>query len=360
MARRRLNRDEQEARLEALHAQLTEAVSGLVSSEDWRRALEFATHFRARSFNNVMLIHLQHAKAYTEGRVPDPYPTYVAGYVAWKSLGRIAKPGGYMIYAPVRARFASLTPADPDSWRRLGKYEKPSPGEAVRRRVVGMRHAYVWDVSLTEGDPIPEPPRPVLLEGEAPQGLWNGLAAQIEARGFTVRPVPHAEAIGGANGLTDFLAREVSVRTDMDAAAQVKTLAHELGHVLLHGPDNASVNRDAARHRGIAEVEAESIALMVGAAHGLDTSGYTIPYVASWASGVDGTSPVEVVQATAERVRGAAVSILNQLDTTQVGDGDPPGLDKEALAGAPRRRAQLGADRTRAAGVGEADLVVAL
>ena len=58
---------------------------------------------------------------------------------------------------------------------------------------------------------------------------------------------------------------------DMDDAAQVKTLAHELGHVMLHGPDNA----DAAMHRGIAEVEAESVALMVGAAHGLDTDDYT-------------------------------------------------------------------------------------
>ena len=62
---------------------------------------------------------------------------------------------------------------------------------------------------------------------------------------------------------------------DMDDAAQVKTLAHELGHVMLHGPDNV----DAAMHRGIAEVEAESVALMVGAAHGLDTTTYTVPYV---------------------------------------------------------------------------------
>lgn len=102
----------------------------------------------------------------------------------------------------------------------------------------------------------------------------------------------------------------------------------ELGHVMLHGPDNA----DAAMHRGIAEVEAESVALMVGAAHGLSTDDYTIPYVASWASSVPGKTPVDVVQSTADRVRGAAVTILDKLDTTQVGDGNPPGLDREALA----------------------------
>jgi len=42
--------------------------------------------------------------------------------------------------------------------------------------------------------------------------------------------------------------------------------------------------------------------------------------------------PVEVVQATAERVRRTAVGILDQLETPQVGDGDPPGLDRTTLA----------------------------
>ena len=171
-----------------------------------------------------------------------------------------------------------------------------------------------------------------MLQGQAPQGLWEGLADQIEAHGFGLRLVSSASAIGGANGLTDYLTREVSVRMDMDDAAQVKTLAHELGHVMLHGPGRPDATVDAAMHRGIAEVEAESVALMVGAAHGLDTTSYTVPYVSSWASSVSGKSPVEVIQSTAERVRGTAVSILDALDTRQIGDGNPPGLDREALA----------------------------
>ena len=85
-------------------------------------------------------------------------------------------------------------------------------------------------------------------------------------------------------------------------------------------------------HRGIAEVEAESVALMIAAAHDLDTATYKIPYVTSWARSVPGKTPVEVVQATADRVRRTAVSILDQLETPQVGDGDPPGLDRPALA----------------------------
>ena len=319
-----------EAKLESLHQKLTESVSALVTGEDWKRALEFAAKFRSRSFDNTLLIYVQHYAAFQEGRVPEPMPTYVAGFKQWLSLRRQVMKGqtGYAILAPVTARFASSHPTDPASWRRLVRGEKPGFGEAVRSKLVGLRPAHVWDISQTDGEPIPETRLPALLQGQAPDGLWDGLADQITTHGFWLRLVSNAAAIGGANGLTDYMTREVSVRMDMAEAAQVKTLAHELGHVMLHGPDNA----DAAIHRGIAEVEAESVALMVGAAHGLATDDYTIPYVASWASSVPGKTPVEVVQSTAERVRGAAVTILDKLDTPQVGDGDPPGLDRKALA----------------------------
>ncbi|WP_454138061.1 ArdC-like ssDNA-binding domain-containing protein [Microbacterium paulum] len=319
-----------DAKLDALHEKLTDAVSQLTSGEDWRQALEFAARFRSRSFNNTLLIWAQHQAAYEAGRVPEPVPSYVAGFKQWQALGRQVSKGqsGYMIFAPVKGRFASATPSVAESWRRLGRFEKPKPGEAVRSRLVGVRSAYVWDASQTAGVPIPEPPRPRPLEGEAPDGLWEGLAARVEVEGFTVLRVPHEGMIRGANGMTDFEARSVVVRENMDPASQVKTLAHELAHVLLHGPDNP----DWAGHRGIGEVEAESVALMIGAAHGMDTSSYTIPYVTGWAGNVNGKAPVEVVQATGERVRKTAAAILDTLTTTQISNGDPPGLTRDTPA----------------------------
>ena len=330
-----------EAKLEALQEQLSDSVVALVTGEDWKRALTFAAQFRGRSFGNSMLIAAQHFVAYKEGRAPEPTPTYVAGFHQWLSLGRSVAKGqhGYGILAPVTGRFASFTPDDPNSWRRLARNEKPMSGEYARTRMIGVKPTYVWDISQTTGDPVPELPRPSLLHGQAPTGLWDGLADQITAAGFELRLVSSAAAIGGANGLTAFLSREVSVRMDMDEAAQVKTLAHELGHVLLHAPPESALSTesaaDATLHRGIAEVEAESVALMVGAAHGLDTSSYTVPYVSTWAASVPGKNPVEVVQSTAERVRATALGILDKVDTQQVGDGNPPGLDREALSHRP-------------------------
>jgi hypothetical protein len=187
------------AKLDALHMKLTGAVDALVSDDDWRRAIEFSARFRSRSFNNTLLICVQHAAAHEAGRVREPYPTHVAGFQQWKALGRSVNKGqsGYQILAPVTARVAVT---EDGSWRRLGKGEKPEPGETAKNRMVGVRPAYVWDVSQTSGEPLPEPPTPTLLRGEAPAGLWDGLADQVRAAGFTLHEAPTAAAIDGANG----------------------------------------------------------------------------------------------------------------------------------------------------------------
>lgn len=330
MATRRTSEEVQAAwgaKLDEVREQLNAQVEKLVTGEDWKQALMFAAKFRSRSVNNSWLIFAQHQLAWEAGRVPEPYPAYVAGFRQWEQLGRQVSKGqkGYAILAPVTGKFASSNPSNPMSWRKLAPKEQPKPGEVVRSRMIGAKVAYVFDISQTTGPDVPLPPSPQLLEGEAPAGLREGLIRQIEEAGFQLLLVPHEGIIHGANGITKFDERQVAVRTNMDDAAQVKTLVHELAHVKLHGPDQEG----ARRHRGIGEVEAESVALMVGAAHGMDTSAYTIPYVSGWAMAADGKNPAQIVQATAERVRKAAIEILDRLDTVQIGDGTPPGLTRD-------------------------------
>jgi N-terminal domain of anti-restriction factor ArdC len=317
-------RSTRQAKLDALSDRLEQAVGQLVSGEDWLRAVEFAARFRSRSFTNTLLIYLQHTEAYVQGRLPSPEPTYVAGFRQWQRLGRSVVKGqsGYMIRSPVTARFASTDPSDPASWRRLDRGEQPRPGEQVRVQMTGVKPGYVWDVSQTDGDPLPEPPRPVLLDGQAPPGLWDGLAAQVHARGFQLADAPDTGALSGANGVTDFTASTVTVRADMPDAARTKTLAHELAHIVL----GHEARGDDGLHRGIGEVEAESVATMVTAAHGMDTSDYTVPYVAHWSATVEDRGPVEVVRGTGELVRRTALAILDRLPEPPGGDGTPPGL----------------------------------
>lgn len=316
-----------EAKLDAVHEQLSSAVERLVTGEDWKRALAYAVKFRSRSFNNSILIFEQHMLAHQLGLVPEPFPTLVAGFSQWQQLGRTVIKGqhGYAILAPITGKFASKTPKNPMSWRKLERGEKPMPGETVKTEMIGAKVAHVFDLSQTEGAAVPLPPAPQLLAGEAPTGLRDGLIGQVEAAGFKFLPVPHEGMIHGANGMTNYTDRNVAVRTNMDDAAQVKTIAHELAHILLHDP----ADEDATKHRGIAEVEAESVALMVGAAHGMDATAYSVPYVAAWATRSDGKEPSAIVAATAEKVRKAAVAILDRLDTVQIGNGTPPGLTRD-------------------------------
>lgn len=330
MAKRNWNREEAAARreqnLELFAQHIERAVEQLVTGEDWLRAVRFAAQFRTRSFQNTLAIWVQHQNAYSKGLTPDPFPTYVAGFKDWKRLNRYAIAGrSYLILSPVHSLFASSDPAS-GVWRRLEKGERPRTGETVRRERTGFAPAHVWDVSQTTGDgQIPVKPMPVLLQGQAPAGLWDGLAEVVKAEGFALRDVSDAGAIGGANGVTDFTGRSVSVRLDMDDAARVKTLAHELGHVLMTDPEL----RGHDMHRGIWEVEAESFAAMIGACYGLDTSQYTIPYVAGWSETVKDKSPLEVMRATGKRVMDTAVETLERLPEPPLGNGlprvpDPP------------------------------------
>ena len=265
--------DERKARLDAAHAQIVAAIEAILSSEDWRAFLDFARKLHSYSAQNRMWLFQQ---AMMRGW--DDLG-HVAGFGTWISLGRHVRKGetGLAVLAPVRAK---VTAEDGlETW-------------IVR----GFKLEHVFAACQTDGDgDIPEPIRPALLVGEAPCGAWDALARLVEARGFTITRA----SLFPANGTTSMTTRTVTVADRLDDAAAVKTLAHELAHVLLHADAN----------RGRCEVEAESVAFLVCRELGLDTDAYTFPYVATWASG-----EVKVVATTANRVLGCAREVLEQLE----------------------------------------------
>jgi len=305
---------------------LAAEVAALRSGEDWRRYLGFQATLHSYSPNNVMLIAAQHARAFADGSVPTAEPTYVAGFTTWRALGRVVEKGqhGYAILAP--CRYDRKVAVDPEGHTRtLATTGTPAEGERVEAHTVlaGFRVEYVFDVSQTTGAELPEVPRPVLLQGEAPPGLGTAVLSLIEARGFTVDTVPDAGAINGANGQTNWGSRSVVVRADMDDAAMVKTLIHEAAHVLLHdGPPGRYLAR------GTKEVEAESVAYVVAATHGMSSDGYSFPYVAAWA----GEEGAKAVVATQRRVATAARQIIEASPAPHLSGGKAPGAEAAMAA----------------------------
>jgi hypothetical protein len=276
----------------------------------------------------------------------------VAGFHTWKALGRSVDKGqkGYAVLAPApRQVRVAVTGTGPEARRRtLGKGEGLGPGERLEiEQRLAFKIEHVFDVSATSGKPLPEPPRPQPLTGHAPEGLIDELTRFASERGFTVVCASDGDGLGGADGVTRFDVKTITLRAGMSDASRAVTLAHEIGHMLLHDP--ARDAGDASVHRGVGEVEAESVAYVVLAAHGADSSSESLPYVATWAGG---RTPAEVVQRTAQRVVGAAHEVLAALDTVQHPDGAPPGFAAVLEARAQRRGTEFEAPAAPALAIG--------
>ena len=267
---------------------LSAAVTELRNGDGWKAWLQMATRMPSYSFNNQLLILAQR-----------PDATMVAGFRQWQATGRTVMKGerALRILAPMI--------------RKVEEIDKETGQPA--RRVVGFKAVPVFDVAQTDGDPLPEPAPVALLDGQAPPGLWDALAEQVAAAGFALHRASSADQIGGANGLTDYSRHVVIVRQDVSDAQAVKTLAHELAHVQMHG-HTADSSRPLCR--GEVEVEAESVAFLVTAHAGLPSDDYTFGYVASWSA----MAPDDVLVSTAERVRATASRIIDAIDSHATAD----------------------------------------
>ncbi len=282
-------RRESADRLAAIHAQLTRAVEELAGSDAWRKMLAVAARFPTYSPSNVLLIAVQR-----------PDATRVAGLRMWNSMGRRVLKGekGIAILAPCLYRGRGTEPAP-----------KASEGRddiraLAAKELRGFRAVHVFDVSQTEGEPLPDV-APELLAGAAPESLWNRLAALVASDGFALE----RGDCRGANGYTRFDDHVVRVRDDVEPAQAAKTLAHELGHIRAeHESRFADRLYGSTNCRGVAEVEAESIAYLVTTSAGMHCDAYSVPYVAGWSGG-----DCDVLRATAGRVLTVARAITTEL-----------------------------------------------
>jgi antirestriction protein ArdC len=325
-----------ESKLEVLHRQLVEAVADLATSDGWTRMLAAAARFHEYSPSNILLICAQR-----------PDATRVAGIRTWNSLGRRVTKGehGIAILAPCvyRAAPGETAAADePPATRSSRPTTEPPEAEgssdAMPRQLRGFKVVHVFDVSQTDGDPLPEV-EPALLSGTGPDGLWEHLSGLVYDDGYRIERGPCRP---GTNGYTDFTSRVVRIRDDVEPAQAVKTLAHEVGHIRADHEHRFADYATSAACRGQAEVEAESIAYLITAQAGLDSGTYSVPYLAGWSGG------------DAERLRGSMAIVVSAARAAASENKWPnresyadrvrsPGEYVAASAVVPGRQARIGA-----------------
>lgn len=309
--------------MDGLHSILEEAVE---SPSHWQVLLDASANLWRYSGGNVALLMMQMAQRGTDE------PTLVAGYKEWERHGRTVLRGEHALWviAPRTARVQQMLL--PDGTRQripLGdKLPKGAIDEGKKTLITGWRGQAVFDVSQTQGAPLLVPRPAAASSADAPQ-LWESLARVARGHGFSIQ-VTDAQ-FGLTSGFTDFAQRQVQVGGWLNAEERVAVLAHELGHVLLHGPDDkvGKLYGSSVDHRGLAEVEAESVAYTVLKAHGIDRGPQSASYLSGWADAVieaehsaaaHGTSPkqpasrVDIAKSVLGRVTAASKEILEVTD----------------------------------------------
>lgn len=267
--------EDKSTRHAVLLASLREEVGRLTNSEGWQTWLRAAARFRMYSLHNQLLILSQR-----------PDATRVTGYRTWQAIGRQVRRGerGIAILAPLTRTIAD---------------EK---GDELRKVLTGFRIVHVFDVSQTEGAPLPEIELPpVGLDDEA---LLGRLLEASSRAGVEVKWLPRDDTrLGGARGLYDGEGRSITLASDHPIASQARTLVHELAHFC----DHAANEWQFIGGRSICEIVAESATYLVGSGLGIELQDASTVYVASWVNDDGHASELEKV---AERV----LAVASRLD----------------------------------------------
>jgi hypothetical protein len=165
---------------------------------------------------------------------------------------------------------------------------KRTAGESAAR-VFGFRSVCVFDISQTEGEDLPEFAG---ASGDAAGALENLLGF---AAGRSIA-VEYCDDLGGALGSSS--GGTIKILAGQTSAETITTLTHELAHELLH---HSGGDRGTKTTR---ELEAESVAFIVGTAVGLDMSTSSADYIKLY----NGDS--ELLKASLEAISRAAREIL--------------------------------------------------
>ena len=285
--------DERHSTIEAWIDELVDDVDEAQASEEFQEWLDVQSRFHDYSHRNTLLIKLQ-----------CPEATKVAGYNTWRNeFDRYVQEGeqAIWIWAPIIAKQCPECENSPSYHEDSECEYDETPPEEWSKGLVGFKPTAVFDVSQTDGEPLPE------LETEATgeaEDLVPTLTDAASDLGVTVRIVEaddweHGDAMGICEdrSLHD-LQPVVKAKARENQADLAVTLIHEYAHALLH----FDVDDDTERAKR--EVEAEAVAYIVGRFLGLDTSGSAF-YLAAWEN-----DDAEVIQDRLGRISSTAQEII--------------------------------------------------
>ena len=279
---------------------LEEGLKELFESEKYKTYLSTMSKFHNYSFNNTLLIAMQRPEA-----------TLVAGYKVWqKNFERHVNKGenAIRILAPAPYKIKEeRDKLDPVTGEMMFDENGMPQKEQVEVTIPAFRAVSVFDVSQTDGKPIPE------LEAQELLSTVEGYEDFVQAlMNVATIPIGFEDIPGDSKGYFHTEEKRIAVQENMSESQTLKTMVHEVAHSMLH---NKEINRDdlmeaPIKDRNTKEAEAESVAYTVCQHFGIDTSDYSFGYIAGWSSGKD----MKELKSSLDTIRKTASELITGIE----------------------------------------------
>lgn len=310
-------------RIKEITESIEAGIRELFESGTYQSYLSTMSRFHKYSVNNTVLIHMQ-----------KPDATLVAGFNAWKNkFGRHVKKGekGIQILAPAAVqKKVQETVLDPDTHAPL----LDADGNVVteEKTVISVPHfkpVTVFDVSQTEGKPLPALAKPLTGDVEHYEAFVEAL------RRSSPVPIEFEQMAPTTDGYFSASDQRIAIRPGMSEVQTVTAMVHEIGHSRLHDYDKLRAEALAAggkepviKDRRTEEVEAESVAYSVCQYYGIETAENSFGYIAAWSKGKE----LKELKASLNTINKTASDLITDIDRNLTEILRERGLDQEQEA----------------------------
>ncbi|PFN14930.1 LPD25 domain-containing protein [Bacillus cereus] len=270
--------EEKKEAVQALTKKMEKSVEGYFRTPgDLKEYLTFMAKFYHYSPSNISLIQSQFQGA-----------NAVGSFSFWKEKGFPVKKGEKGIKILVPNRTVAKFKDKEGTWKTVTKASEQEKKQIESKSVevipgrLYFAVGHVFDVSQTnaKAEDLPRIFPNRWLEGSVTdyKSLYRGMEAIAEKNGVKII-APKAE-LGVSKGVSYTLTKEVALNPRNSELQNVKTLLHELAHAKLHTAET-HMNYTAPEK----EFQAEMTAYAVSSYFGIDTSEYSLGYLASWTQG---------------------------------------------------------------------------
>lgn len=181
--------------------------------------------------------------------------------------------------------------------------------EIVTKEYQTFIPVYVFDVSQTQGDPLP------LLATELQEQVESFQDIKRILEEISPVPVYYEDIQGEAKGYFSFVEQKIVIKESLPQLQTIKTMIHEIAHATLgHGSKEDKFDRSSR------EVQAESVAYWVAQMIGLDTSEYSFGYISGWSKDKEVSElkeHLELIKETADKISLAIEEKLKEMKPEQ-------------------------------------------